>query len=235
MKITFLGTGSYPTKARNSQSTLVEFDNNKAVIVDCGEGTQRQLLQLSYIPEIEAIFLTHHHIDHIAGLPGLIMYLYSITKKRIKILAPAKALEISRVLVQALVEFIENPADYIEVCESSSWKFGEVKVNTFRTFHTIDSVGYSFIHKGVKFTICGDLSFKNLEQRSHIIKAIEGSDTVVIDIVHLKDKDSLELLKHFRDIDKILIPTPIGRDELIKKALKINGTSIPNDFDFLQL
>jgi len=235
MKITFLGTSSYPTKFRNSQSALIEFDNGKAVIVDCGEGTQRQLKHLNNIPkEIEAIYLTHHHIDHILGLPGLIMYLYNNTKKRIKVIAPSKTLEVSRILIETLVEFIDNPAEYIEVYESSSLVFGEVVVNCFRTFHTNDSVGYSFKDKDDKVTICGDLEFHNNEQRNRIIKAIEGSDKVVIDVVHLKDKDSLELLKHFMHIDKILIPVPNGRDELTNKALEISNTMILNDYDFLE-
>lgn len=235
MKITFLGTSSYPTKMRNSQSTLIEFENGKAVMVDCGEGTQRQLMHLNNIPkEIEAIYLTHHHVDHLSGLPGLIMYLNSITKKRIKIIAPSKALEVSRVLIETLIEFIDNPAEYIEVYESLSWEFGEVEVNCFSTFHTDDSVGYSFKDKDDKVTICGDLEFHSNEQRNRIIKSIEDSDKVVIDVVHLKDKDALELLKHFMHLDKMLIPVPHGRDELINKALEISGTMIPSDYDFFE-
>jgi ribonuclease Z len=42
------------------------------LLFDCGEGTQRQLLRSVGLPDIGAIFLTHHHADHWLGLPGML-------------------------------------------------------------------------------------------------------------------------------------------------------------------
>lgn len=41
-------------------------------LFDCGEGTQRQLLQTVGLPEMQAVFITHHHLDHWLGLPGML-------------------------------------------------------------------------------------------------------------------------------------------------------------------
>ena len=41
------------------------------ILIDCGEGTQRQLLRSVGLPDIEHIFLTHYHADHFLGLPGM--------------------------------------------------------------------------------------------------------------------------------------------------------------------
>lgn len=234
MKITFLGTSSFPTMERNSQSTLIEFDHDKAIIIDCGEGTQRQLMSLGDVAKkIEAVYLTHHHIDHVSGLPGLIMYLFNITKKKIKIIAPWKTLKVSRLLIETLVEFIDNPVEYIEVNELYNGTIGPVNVNCFSTYHTDDSIGYSFIEKDMKVTLCGDLEFYNKEQRSKIVESIKDSKKVIIDVVHLNDKDALDLLGLLRNIKKILLPVPFGRNKLLEEALKIKDIQIPNDYDFL--
>ena len=42
------------------------------ILIDCGEGTQRQLLRSVGLPDIEHVFLTHYHADHFLGLPGML-------------------------------------------------------------------------------------------------------------------------------------------------------------------
>ena len=74
--ITLLGSGGmYPLPERALTSLYVRFDG-RAVLVDCGEGTQIQMRAagLRFKP-IEAIFITHFHADHMAGLPGLLLTL----------------------------------------------------------------------------------------------------------------------------------------------------------------
>ena len=76
MEIIFLGTSSMvPTKARNHCAQLV-FHKGKGILVDCGEGTQRQLKLAKIRPcRISKILITHWHGDHVLGLPGLIQTL----------------------------------------------------------------------------------------------------------------------------------------------------------------
>src|SRR5579863_4204580 len=73
MRLTFLGTaGSWPTKER-SASALVLDTERELVLLDCGEGTQRQFFQSNAsFMRVRRIFLTHFHGDHFLGLPGLI-------------------------------------------------------------------------------------------------------------------------------------------------------------------
>jgi ribonuclease Z len=42
------------------------------ILFDCGEGTQRQLVRTVGLPDITEVFLTHHHLDHWLGLPGML-------------------------------------------------------------------------------------------------------------------------------------------------------------------
>ena len=73
MRITFLGTaGSWPTKDRSASAIALDTEK-ELVLLDCGEGTQRQFFQSSAsFMRVRRIFLTHFHGDHFLGLPGLI-------------------------------------------------------------------------------------------------------------------------------------------------------------------
>jgi len=70
--LTFLGTSaSVPSAERNHPGLLVEAGSHR-ILVDCGEGTQRQLLRSSAgFRRLNRILLTHGHFDHVLGLPGL--------------------------------------------------------------------------------------------------------------------------------------------------------------------
>ena len=68
----FLGTaGSMPTVQRAPASALVRRGGER-ILIDCGEGTQRQLLRSVGLPDVEHVFLTHFHADHFLGLPGML-------------------------------------------------------------------------------------------------------------------------------------------------------------------
>lgn len=73
MRLTFLGTaGSWPTKDRSASAIALDTER-ELVLLDCGEGTQRQFFQSSAsFMKVRRIFLTHFHGDHFLGLPGLI-------------------------------------------------------------------------------------------------------------------------------------------------------------------
>lgn len=72
-EITFLGTSaSAPSPKRNLPAYLVQHDEYR-FLVDCGEGTQRQILQSGVgFKRLSRILITHGHLDHILGLAGLL-------------------------------------------------------------------------------------------------------------------------------------------------------------------
>jgi len=75
MELIFLGTSSgTPTKSRNVSALAIKMINTKAwCLVDCGEGTQRQILNTRLsLNKLFAIFITHLYGDHCYGLPGLL-------------------------------------------------------------------------------------------------------------------------------------------------------------------
>jgi len=72
-EIIFLGTSaSAPSPKRNLPAYLVQKDEYR-FLVDCGEGTQRQILQSGIgFKRLNRILITHGHLDHILGLGGLL-------------------------------------------------------------------------------------------------------------------------------------------------------------------
>ncbi len=72
-EIIFLGTSaSAPSVHRGLSSLLIQHEEHR-FLIDCGEGTQRQILRAGVgFKRLNQIFLTHGHLDHILGLAGLV-------------------------------------------------------------------------------------------------------------------------------------------------------------------
>jgi ribonuclease Z len=77
MEIVFLGTGgTWPSPRRNVSAIGVRM-GSEVLLLDCGEGTQRQLMMspLSFM-KITKVLITHFHGDHFLGLGGLVQSMH---------------------------------------------------------------------------------------------------------------------------------------------------------------
>jgi len=71
-EILFLGTSASAPSARRGLSAAIVKHDEYRFLVDCGEGTQRQILKSGAgFKRLTRILLTHGHLDHILGLGGL--------------------------------------------------------------------------------------------------------------------------------------------------------------------
>ena len=72
-ELVFLGTSASAPSMHRGLSSAVVLHNEYRFMVDCGEGTQRQLLKSGLgFRRLNKILLTHGHLDHILGLGGLV-------------------------------------------------------------------------------------------------------------------------------------------------------------------
>ncbi len=72
-EILFLGTSASAPSVHRGLSSQIVLHNEHRFLIDCGEGTQRQILQSGIgFKRLNRILITHAHLDHILGLAGLI-------------------------------------------------------------------------------------------------------------------------------------------------------------------
>jgi len=73
IEIVFLGTSASAPSIHRGLSAHIVFYKNYRFLVDCGEGTQRQILRSGLgFKRLNRILLTHGHLDHMFGLGGLV-------------------------------------------------------------------------------------------------------------------------------------------------------------------
>ena len=152
-KLVFLGTaGQLPTKERNVQSLYLEYEG-EGILLDCGEGTQRQLSFAGISAQkITKILISHWHGDHSIGLIGLLQTIDSFANegKTLRIYGPPG----SKVFVDHMLKStVFTPQLDIQVHEIAG-----VGVETFYACedyylqarlldHNTPCLGYKFVRK----------------------------------------------------------------------------------------
>jgi ribonuclease Z len=149
MEILFLGTSSMvPTKERNQSSILISY-GSEGILVDCGEGTQRQLKIAGVkLSKITKILISHWHGDHVFGLPGLIQSMgASGYENTLKIYGPKGT---KKIMEKMFDVFVCDRRINLEVEDVKSGKFfenDEVVLESELLEHNIETLGYNIIEK----------------------------------------------------------------------------------------
>jgi ribonuclease Z len=83
LRVIFLGTaGAIPTEHRSLPAVLIQ-RGNELLMLDCGEGAQRQMIHAKVgFHKTMKIFLSHLHGDHVLGLPGLLQTMALMDRKK---------------------------------------------------------------------------------------------------------------------------------------------------------
>jgi len=150
IKVTFLGTsGVIPTEDRNHVAMLLTY-RNENILVDCGEGTQRQFRKAKINPcKITKLLITHWHGDHILGIPGLLQTLaISGYNKTLEIYGPKGTKKFMKELLKVF-HFVSDIK--LKVKEVSSGKFfenNEFYLESKPMIHGIPCNAYAFVAKG---------------------------------------------------------------------------------------
>ncbi len=149
IQITFLGTAqAIPTATRNHTAILLSYANEN-ILIDCGEGTQRQFRKAKISPtKITKLLITHWHGDHVLGLPGLFQTLaLSNYSKTLEIYGPRGTKKFIDLLYRL---FIHKNKIKIKVKEISSGKFfsnQDFYLEAFPMQHGAPTLSYRFIER----------------------------------------------------------------------------------------
>lgn len=148
IKLTFLGTSAQiPTAKRNHSGILLSYDSEN-ILIDCGEGIQRQFRKAKLNPcKVNRILITHWHGDHVFGLPGLFTTLsFSGYPKTLYIYGPRGTKE----FVKDLLKLFNFQKNFKIVAEDVSGKFFETNdfyLEAESMKHGIPTNAYNFVIK----------------------------------------------------------------------------------------
>lgn len=148
IKLIFLGTGNaIPTEKRNHTAILASFANEN-ILIDCGEGTQRQFKVANLSPtKLTRILITHWHGDHFLGLPGLFQTLaMSNYQRTLKIYGP-KGTKKFLDLIQELIRGFNINIEVHEVSQGTIVNEKDFKIEAKEMSHGIPALAYSIILK----------------------------------------------------------------------------------------
>lgn len=151
-RLHILGCGSaLPTRRHLPTAQALEL-RGKIYLIDCGEGTQRQIRQMGLSFEaITCIFITHHHGDHIFGLPGLLSSLSMLGRTRtLQVIGPRGTKQLLKDICRVFLDWIQFDLSIHEFDDRENCKVFEdksIEVLSIPLLHRLPCQGYLFREK----------------------------------------------------------------------------------------
>ena len=144
LKVNFLGTGgAVPSVKRAMPAIALHWD--KLFLWDCGEGTQREMMRRGVgYGSVEAIFITHLHLDHFLGVFGLIETIRMNTQREHLQVFASRGL--GKIIEAMSPSFMRRP-DFIkfeEMREGELYRGKDYSISAFRVEHGGNAFGLVF-------------------------------------------------------------------------------------------
>jgi ribonuclease Z len=148
LDLVFLGTsGSMPT-ARRAPSALLVRRGGDRLLIDCAEGTQRQLMRSTIgLPELREVFLTHFHADHYLGLPGMLKtFALRGRELPITIYGPRGLTDLFAAL-RRIFGRLPYPYELVELRPGDVVGRDDYRIVTFDVSHGVPALGYALVEE----------------------------------------------------------------------------------------
>jgi ribonuclease Z len=198
IRVVLLGTGGPElTPHRLGYATLVEAGGQK-LLFDAGRGVLQRLYESRVnVTEVNKVFFTHLHNDHIEGLPSLWMTPWFLLgrDKPMQAWGPAgtaRMIEGMRAMFQFDIEHRANKfnnADNLlftvnEIDGGEIYSRGGVKVTAFSVLHDDGNpaLGYRVDYKGRSVVLSGDTTYSD-----NVVKAGRGADVIVHNVIAMSE------------------------------------------------
>ena len=245
IKVTILGSGTPRVNIdRFSQSILVEHKNDK-FLFDAGRGALLRLNQSRILPnEIENIFFTHLHSDHILGFSDILMtgWVYH-RKKPLNIFGPPGTINFVDSTIKSFEEDIkvrslppeslnvENLNSNIEIIyDGFTYKKNGLSIETFAVKHEPFTYAFGFKIFNSKYcmVISGDTTYSE-----QVIEKTKNCDLLIHEIAHASEH-TLEkypkakgVISYHTDASQVskIINTVKPRLTILNHVLSLDGSS----------
>ena len=179
MRVTLLGSGtSLPDPTRVQSGILVEV-GNQTILFDVGSGTLHRLTQtLVDVTSIDAVFITHFHIDHCSDFIPLCQTLWlSGYQKTLKLFGPPAMREWARGVLEVAFPYLRGKIriELMELEERETVYIGSVAISTSVTIHgSMDTRAYKIEHEGKSVVYTGDTG-----PCRDVIELAQGADLLI--------------------------------------------------------
>jgi ribonuclease Z len=145
LDVLFVGTaGSAPSARRGLPATLVRRGGDR-LLFDCGEGTQRQLVRSIGLIELEEVFLTHFHADHVLGLPGMLKTFSLRQRERALTVYGPRGLRALFGALRPIVGRLTFPLELVELEPNDEEIRDDYRIAAYATDHVPGSLGYALV------------------------------------------------------------------------------------------
>ena len=145
LSLFFAGTaGSVPTARRGLPAILLRAGGDR-ILLDCGEGTQQQLLRSAGLPELDAIFISHYHLDHWLGLVGMLKTFDLRARERPLTIHGPPGLKALFSTLRPVFGRTGYPLTLAELEPHEEVRFDGYTIASFPVRHGVEAYGYAFV------------------------------------------------------------------------------------------
>ncbi len=148
LTIRFLGTAAARPTVERNVSSLAVIRGGETLLVDCGEGTQRQMMRYGITFAFDDVFFTHMHTDHVLGVIGLTRTLQLGGRTEpLRLWGPRGS---GRQLREAIAfggDRLGFPVEIVEVEPLTPIARTDYAIVPFAVDHRTQAVGYAFVEE----------------------------------------------------------------------------------------
>jgi ribonuclease BN (tRNA processing enzyme) len=164
--IQLLGTGTILSNVNHScSSTLIRYKST-SILIDIGPGTLDKLKQAKISPEqLNYIFITHFHPDHVSDLVPLLLYYYlkppEESKEEIQIWGPPGLQDFLQKMESAYGDWLDQERRTYKIRElvQPAYEFPDFQLSWEKVVHTSESGGYRFVFDQKTICFSGDSEY----------------------------------------------------------------------------
>jgi ribonuclease Z len=145
LSVVFLGTGGSVPSARRATACVLIRSGGSRVLVDAGEGAQRQMITSTGLVQVDDIYLTHFHADHYLGLPGLLKTYDLLERQRpLRIVGPAGLIGLFEAL-RRIFGRLRYEVELVELEPGEGIEHDGFEMRAFDVEHRMKALGYAYV------------------------------------------------------------------------------------------